>query len=367
MLKKIILDDNIKFKIIRHVIFWLSIYFYFGLLSGYLYGMTALFLKSKLIYVLITIPFIYFLLYFIYPKYFVKRRYGLFTIFYLLTMFAEISVRMFYYLKIEPTIFKGKLPMPLADFFEDELILHLVNFIVISMSRFVVISLIPLVTKILKNWHKSILKNKELEKMTMEHKMSLLRNQIHPHFLFNTLNNLYSITLDNSKASRIILKISDILRYMLKEHNKEKVTLKEELDIINYYIDLEKLRYGEELDVELKNKVNAQHQSSIKGPPLVLFTFVENAFKHGARKAIGNSWIKITIKYDTGIFYFIVENSKEKEDYEVKSNNKNTGIGLKNARATLDLYFPKNYILDIINEPDKFKIKLQINYKAYDN
>ncbi|MGM0505021.1 MAG: histidine kinase, partial [Bacteroidota bacterium] len=98
---------------------------------------------------------------------------------------------------------------------------------------------------IFKFWNQTNIKNKELEKINLENRMQLLRNQIHPHFLFNTLNNLYSLAVDRSdKVPEIIIRISDILRYILKEHNKEIVTLKEELDIIYTYIDLEKLRYG---------------------------------------------------------------------------------------------------------------------------
>ncbi|MFP4023709.1 MAG: sensor histidine kinase [Thiohalospira sp.] len=204
--------------------------------------------------------------------------------------------------------------------------------------------------------------NKELEKKNLEHRMELLRSQIHPHFLFNTLNNLYSLAVDQSKkVPEIIIKISNILRYMLKEYNKKVVSLSEELDIIFTYIELEKLRYGEQLNIEINNEVKEIYQSIIKGPPLVLFTFVENAFKHGPGKSINNSWIKIDIKYIYGELIFKVENNKE----EIESNHRNNqnGLGLKNAKTTLDLYFHNKYKLDILKNQDSFKIELKINYK----
>jgi len=226
------------------------------------------------------------------------------------------------------------------------------------------ISAPALIIKIFKFWNQTNIKNKELEKINLENRMKLLRNQIHPHFLFNTLNNLYSLALQESdKVPEIIIRISDILRYILKEHNKEIVALKEELDIIYTYIDLEKMRYGNEFNIKVNNEVIDIYHSIIQGPPLALFTFVENAFKHGPGKSTHQSWIKIDINYQSGIFTFMVENSKENDKDAEKEHTLNNGLGLKNIRATLDLYFPDRHSLEIIDKPDVFKTKLQINYK----
>ncbi|MFO7842564.1 MAG: sensor histidine kinase [Bacteroidales bacterium] len=217
---------------------------------------------------------------------------------------------------------------------------------------------------IFKFWNQTNIKNKELEKINLENRMQLLRNQIHPHFLFNTLNNLYSLAVDRSdKVPEIIIRISDILRYILKEHNKEIVTLKEELDIIYTYIDLEKLRYGDEFNIKINNEVKDIYHTIIQGPPLVLFTFVENAFKHGPGKSTHQSWIKIDIKYQSGIFTFMVENSKENDKDAEKEHIRNNGLGLNNVRATLDLYFPDRHSLEIIDNQNVFKAVLKINYK----
>jgi len=225
------------------------------------------------------------------------------------------------------------------------------------------ISAPALIIKILKYWNKTNSQNKELEKINLETRMELLRNQIHPHFLFNSLNNLYSLALDHSgKVPEIIIRISDILRYMLKEHNKKIVTLEEELDIIYTYTELEKLRYGEEFNIEINNEVKDIYHSIIQGPPLVLFTFVENAFKHGPGKSTHQSWIKIDIKYQSGIFTFMIENSKEQDD--IQNKNKNNGLGLKNVKATQELFFPDRHNLEIIDKPDVYKVILKINYKS---
>jgi len=225
------------------------------------------------------------------------------------------------------------------------------------------ISTPALIIKIFKYWNQTNIKNKELAKINLENRMQLLRNQIHPHFLFNTLNNLYSLAIEKSdKVPEIIIKISDILRYMLKEHNKKIVTLKEELEIIYTYIELEKLRYGKEFNIEINNEVDNVYHSIIQNPPLVLFTFVENAFKHGPGKSTHQSWIKIDIKYQSGIFTFMVKNSKEQDNNQ--NNNKNNGLGLKNVKATQELFFPDRYSLEIIDKPYVFTAILKIDYKS---
>ncbi|MEE4197082.1 MAG: sensor histidine kinase [Bacteroidales bacterium] len=231
----------------------------------------------------------------------------------------------------------------------------------VSLSRFILISTPILLIKLFKHWNKINIKNKELKRRNLENRMQLLRNQIHPHFLFNTLNNLYSLALEKSdKVPELIIKISDILRYMLKEHNKKIVTLKEELDIISTYINLEKLRYGKEFNIEINNEVKEIYHSIIKGPPLVLLTLVENAFKHGPGKSTHESWIKIDLKYKSGIFTFMVENSKEQDDNQ--NRKKNNGLGLKNLKATQELFFPNKHSLEIIDRNDTFKTILKINY-----
>lgn len=364
MLEKLFSNDNLKLRIFRHLIFWSFVYAYLFFTATIGDLNVKDFLIANLKYLFATIPFIYFLIYFILPRFLIKKKYTTFFLFYFILMFINDEIiRSFYYSNLCSIFFHKDFPNNILNFDWDLIKLKEYSvYSAISYSKFIVISTPPVLTKVLKYWHNTIVMNKELEKKNLEHRMELLRSQIHPHFLFNTLNNLYSLAVDQSKkVPEIIIKISNILRYMLKEYNKKVVSLSEELDIIFTYIELEKLRYGEQLNIEINNEVKEIYQSIIKGPPLVLFTFVENAFKHGPGKSINNSWIKIDIKYIYGELIFKVENNKE----EIESNHRNNqnGLGLKNAKTTLDLYFHNKYKLDILKNQDSFKIELKINYK----
>lgn len=362
MLEKLINSQKTNYRIARHVIFWLFFWFYFGMKTGIVAEMVPFFLKRSIVFILLTIPLIYLLIYIAFPRFFITKQYGKFILIYLGLMLIDLFIRLYYYYNIEPYIFKGRFPLPLDQLLADQKYLILVNYTFVSFSRFIQISLTAILIKILKHWNNTVLKNKELERINIDNKIKLLRSQIHPHFLFNTLNNLYSLAVYQSKkVPEIIIKISDILRYILKEHNKEIVSLKEELDIINTYIDLEVLRYGNEFNIEVNNYIKDVYHYTIEGPPLVLFTFVENAFKHGPGKSIQESWIKVNLSYKFGVFNFIVENSKDPNAEQVK--NKLNGMGLKNARDSLDIFFKGKYTLDIIDKSNYFKIDLKIKYK----
>lgn len=364
MLEKLIFSKKLKHKIIRHLIYWVLIYLYIFLATGFIPDLIFSFLKRNLIHLIISVSFIYLLIYFIFPRYFLKKKYIKFILSYItIILIHEELIRLCYYTKVEPLFFTSSFPKNIISIFSDIENISIINLLFTSISRFVMISAPALIIKIFKHWNNTTLKNKELSRRNLENRMQLLRNQIHPHFLFNTLNNLYSLAIEKSdKVPEIIIKISDILRYMLKEHNKKIVTLQEELEIIYTYIELEKLRYGKEFNIEINNQVDDVYHSIIQGPPLVLFTFVENAFKHGPGKSTHQSWIKIDIKYQSGIFTFMVENSKEQDN--IQSKNNNNGLGLKNVKATQELFFPDRHSLEIIDKLDVFKAILKINYKS---
>lgn len=190
------------------------------------------------------------------------------------------------------------------------------------------------------NWFKS-----EQEKLIIENKqllseIQLMKIKLHPHFLFNTLNNLYVMsTLNNANAAEYIMKLSELYRIMLYECNKDFYPLQEELKLIDNYIELEKIRYDERLkiDIQLPEEINEQ----IILPPLLLFTFVENAFKHGCRNDVGKPFIKVTVKTEEGQIHFKAENSIPESEY-IKS--KFGGIGLDNTQKRLDLIYKDEYV-----------------------
>jgi len=281
----------------------------------------------------------------------------------------NLAIKESYYKLLEPKLFQSAFDKSRKIYSHFSPFAVFLNELYFIITRYFMVTLPAILIVFFKNWHNSNLYVNTLEKQSAENKISLLRSQLHPHFLFNTLNNIYSLALEKSnKVPETIIKVSDILRYMLKEHNKKYVTFLEELSIIEAYAELEEMRYGDFLNVSIENNVDEKYYNIIKGPPLVLFTFVENAFKHGPNKSINKSWININMNYKNGIFTFSIENSKEADydDMNKESTIRNTidgfGLGLKNAKATLYLFFQDQYFIEIKDNPESFKVKLKINY-----
>lgn len=203
---------------------------------------------------------------------------------------------------------------------------------------------------------KSAQRSRDISRITSEKlssEISFLKQQINPHFLFNALNSIYSLVLPHSEqASDAVIKLSSILRYMLYETDKAQVSLEKEMEVINDYLALQKFKFN---DI---TKVNFNIKGDIQGytiEPLLLITFVENAFKYGADN-ITPSFIKIDVSVDNGSFVMSVENKV----VVVKSNDENSGIGIKNIKRRLDLMYKENYNLDIEQKDDIFSIKLKL-------
>jgi LytS/YehU family sensor histidine kinase len=185
--------------------------------------------------------------------------------------------------------------------------------------------------------------------------MQLLKAQVHPHFLFNTLNNIYSFALRKSPdAGGLVLKLSDTLKYMINECETPLVPLEKELKLIKDYIGLEKVRYGNRLNMEIEIKGDYKNKLIV---PLLLISFVENAFKHGASKMLKLPWIRLKIIIKENDFYLELSNSKPLQAFY--QNGKN-GIGLKNVQKRLQLLYPHEHELIIESTEDEFLIKMQV-------
>jgi len=196
-----------------------------------------------------------------------------------------------------------------------------------------------------------------LEKEKLSTELKFLKAQLNPHFLFNTLNNLYSYVLNGSpKAPDLVLRLSGVLDYILYKSQQKSVSLKEELEAIDNFLALEKVRYGNRLKVcyEATNKL-----SSFQISPLILLSIVENAFKHGASGDIEFPVISIKIEEVFDMIHFSVLNTKSKYIGELNDEYKE-GIGLSNIRRQLNLVYLDNYILKIENLADSYKLSLSL-------
>ncbi len=189
-------------------------------------------------------------------------------------------------------------------------------------------------------------------------KGQLLRNQLHPHFLFNAFNSLYSMSLSNNpKTSDTILKLSGMMRYLTDDSVHKQVKLEHELKFINEYIAIEKIRFGEQANISLQIEGTPQ---GISIEPLLLITLVENAFKHGFYTNDSSSFVNVKIDVDDKSLLFKVKNSIQ--DQQHFNQNSRQGKGLENLKNRLQLSYPKKHELLLESENNVYLAQLKINF-----
>ena len=212
-----------------------------------------------------------------------------------------------------------------------------------------------LAIKLLKNWY---LKQKEAAQAAREKinaELQLLKAQVHPHFLFNTLNNIYSFIINDSPvATEAIKKLSTLLRYIINECNQPLVKLEKELTMIRGYIDLEKIRYGESFNMSLQIQGNAINKMIC---PLLLIPFLENSFKHGASQMLTHPWVSLDIVIEERDLYFNLSNSKPMLTAEKMVTK---GLGLRNVKKRLAILYPEMHVLNITDEVMSFSVSLKV-------
>jgi two-component system, LytTR family, sensor kinase len=203
------------------------------------------------------------------------------------------------------------------------------------------------------------LQNRQLIIEKKNSELSFLKSQTNPHFLFNTLNNIYSLARTKSDlTAESLLRLSDILRYMLYGAEKERVSVNEEIKIIKEYVELERMRYDSNLEVSLDFEVD---DPTTTVPPLMMIHLVENAFKHGVSETIADPFIKIRLNLSQNHLLLEVSNSMKRSlDNGVFKEN----IGLTNLRRQLSLLFT-DYRLDLARDDRSFHVTMTINLDSY--
>lgn len=212
---------------------------------------------------------------------------------------------------------------------------------------------------IVSEWYRNQKATKELERMNTENELKYLKSQINPHFLFNSLNSLYALTLIKSdKASEMVESLSNVLRYVLYETAESKVPLEQEITYLKNLIKVEKIRTGDRLNAEMIIKGDI---SSVYIEPLLFINFVENSLKHGVNNVLDPSWIKISIMVDeqANKLIFRIENSKPNTTLNDKKAQVG-GIGLINVKKRLKLLYPNKHTLQIQNNQDHFLVNLKL-------
>ncbi len=196
------------------------------------------------------------------------------------------------------------------------------------------------------------------EKNMME--INFLRAQIQPHFLFNSLNNIYGLVIENEPASQAVLQLSNLLRFTVHDSKKDSITLKEEIVFLTDYILLEKIRHKKsqaQISYDFEKIENGEQLIT----PLILVNFIENAFKHGINASINKMWVKIEMVEERGLFTFrIVNNKPALSARNPITNSEDNGIGLLNVLRRLELEYHENYSLDIKETEDIYEVILVI-------
>jgi len=332
-----------------HVIFWLG-YFTFNFIrwgsyfDDYWYS-----LKSNLVEFPIHMTVVYLHIYILIPKLIVNKKYKEYFVAMLLLFAAVYVIRTgLNYMLVTQNIW------PEVDGFQQAFTFN--HIVAVVLGELYVVGLVSAI-KLVYDWLFELNRTKDLKKVQLQMELDLLKSQIQPHFFFNTLNNLYALTLTKSDvAPSVVLKLSDIMQYVLYEVKEPFIRLYKEIKYVQNYLDLEQLRYGDRIDcsIEIDGSID-----DVRVPPLLFLPFIENCFKHGSFGDVPME-VRISFKNDTkGMLIFCVENSYCEKIIEDSVH----GIGIRNVTRRLELLFGDEFELTktLVNNQYRVQLKIPIN------
>ncbi len=344
---KHLLKAILQNRILQHILFWgLSFYVLLQLFSDsenlspvdYIY--TALFLFTILIAVYINLLILV-------PRLLQRKKFAVYLLSSAIILLLGAQFNVLFFNRLVDYI--------LADYF----FISYYSFTDI-IKFFIVFLVLTSLLKLSKEYFQLVeaqnkLHQTEKEKAQLE--LKALQAQVNPHFLFNSLNVIYSLVLKNSKeAPGVITRLSDILRYVIYDSNTEKVAISDEIELINNFIELQKHR------VESSSQINfiTDIEENVKIPPLLFLPLVENSFKHGLKGDVADTFVHIHLKGNRQKVEFDIENNKGQ--YANVEKNKQGGIGIENIRHRLELLMPKHHTLEISENNRIFKVHLELHY-----
>lgn len=332
---------------LMHSLFWLLYIAFYGLMGGGYDDKYAESFVRELIQLPVKLTIVYFTMYVLIPRFLLRKQYWSFGLGLIASMIlAGILQRTANYYIYYPLYYPGLQGEFFSAYQISKYVLNINSVVILTAG-----------IKILKYWYVNEQMKGSLEKEKLAAELKFLKAQIHPHFLFNTLNNLYSLTLQKSeKAPEVVLRLSGLMNYILYEANSRQVSLAKEIESIHNYIALEKIRYGDSLEIsfDVSGNINGS-----KVAPMLLVPFVENSFKHGVSDEISDKWITINLNLTDDWLTFKVENSRsfpQPEREKVYAG----GIGLKNVKRRLELIYPDCHELKILEEANSYLIVMRL-------
>lgn len=333
-----------RYRVWWHIIFWVVWYFFYTL--TYSSGVLEKIQFIQNLYLLpVRIAFTYLLIYWILPEFLLKRKYIQFSVLAILhAILFGLSISYVLYL-VTGRDFRDILP------FIRPLVL---NYQIPATAAAIYM---------FKRWYLIQQYTLSLEKEKVEAELNFLKSQIHPHFLFNTLNNLYALTLKKSDlAPDMVIRLSNLLEYTLYSGKEPEVELQEELKQLLGFIDIEKIRFGNRLNL----KINITDElDGLLIAPLMLLPFIENSFKHGAGNDLKSPFIELNVDVRENKLFFRIINSYSNESGRFESYKER--IGLKNVRRRLELLYRDRHRLEINQTADTFAVNLEMELKTLDN
>ena len=338
-------------RITLHVLYWITVLLFYVFYFGHWEGNYTRTLFFVLALMPVTIGTCYFVLYFLLPRYVFQAKsrsiplliyLGLYTLV-LYTYLNTLIVTFFLFHQL----FNMDNSNSSLDFSTTD-----ISIVVLSMMFAIMLAV---AIKLFKYWFREQDRSQRLVREKIETELKMLKMQLNPHFLFNTLNSIYALALTKSNDTpEVVLKLSGMLDYILYECKADKVALHKEVRFLENYIALEKLRFGDRADVQFTSRL---HSPEIMVPPMLLLPFVENSFKHGAAGMRTKCSIKIDIKTTpTELHLQVVNDLAEKP----RESSPSSGIGLESVKKQLDLLYPGNYQLDIERGNGRFSVNLKI-------
>ena len=334
----------------HHIVFWL-VYILFNIFRwGNVHHDFVYSLKTNLLGFPIHMALAYLNIYFLMPRFVYTKKYLTYTLLLLASLYMGLLIKfnLTYYL-VSTNV------MP--EWGDTESLT--LNYAIITMLGELYVMSFVTAIKITVDWLNESRKLHEVEKRQLTTELKFLRSQVSPHFFFNTLNNIYSLTLEKSdRAPQIVLRLSELMRYLLYSTDKPYQELTKEIECIQNYIDLERIRFDKTLNIDM----NVSGEIEGKGiAPMLLIPFVENCFKHGANKSIGEVQIKINLEVKDNILKFEVSNNIPQNKKEHLTTPTDGGIGLTNVKKRLEIgYEPNDYDLSIFEEDKMFNVILKL-------
>ncbi|MDX2305347.1 MAG: histidine kinase [Microscillaceae bacterium] len=326
-----------------NVSFWIGYVVFLTAIFAYTYKLEVA-LSHTLINAIFHAIVIYTNVFVLIPRFLEKKKFWLYGLLGLLMILGLTYLRLNISTPINiPILLRNSVPMGSRVLFG------------VLFLPFLSVFFLSLTYKMTEGWLQNLSTQTNLKNQQLEAELKFLRTQINPHFLFNTLNNIYTLCLlKEDSAAPMVLKLSQMMRYMLYECREDLVELTKEIAFLENYIELQRLKTDKTQNICFEVKGNPSH---LKIAPMILLSFVENCFKHGNIDSDEAAWVCVDIELVKNALYLQISNSIGSTVRKIISES---GIGLQNTRRRLELIYPKRHALEVIPQENQFTVKLSL-------